>query len=272
MTDQATSGGNEKLPAAVSELQNDAGELPALAAGLVHEIKNPLGAIHLHLQLLEGYAGDIDDADLRGKVQGKIAVIKREILGLNRTLHNFFNLIRQQKSDVPESVDLNAVLHDVVSLIEPQALREGIDLRFEPEDVFPLRKVDPAFIKQIAINLVLNSIRAFDESPRPMEERVIRVRSGTQKSFAYFLVSDNGPGIPANVQAKMFEPFYSTREGKGSGLGLTLVRKMVQEMGAHLEVHSTPEQGTTFAIFFRGEDLRSDALPDAGVVVSHGKL
>lgn len=243
----------ENLPALQQWMAPPAEELPALAAGLVHEVKNPLAAIHMHLQLLEGYLDEIQEDELRAKTQKKVSIIKKEISGLDSTLHNFVSLIRPQARQKDLSVDLNQLVGDVIRLLEPQALREGIDLQYHPGATALLNSADSSFLKQIVLNLVLNSIQAFHESEIPLEERSIDVHTGRREGLPFFVVSDNGPGIPEDVQQKMFDPFFSTKQGKGSGLGLTLVKKMVGEIGGRMEVRSAPGQGASFAVILGGE-------------------
>lgn len=237
-------------------------ELPTLAAGLVHEVKNPLAAIHMHLQLLEGYLGDIDDEQLRSRIHGKVDVIKSEISSLNSTLHNFLSLIRPGAGEKEVSSDLNRLVGDVVRLLEPQALREGIDLRFEPGELSGRRNLDAAFVKQIVLNLILNSIQAFQSSgpADDVHERAIHVTTGQQQNDAgpipipFVAIADNGPGISDEVQKQIFDPFFTTKTGQGSGLGLTLVRRMVEELGGSVELSSTPGKGARFLVLFGRPD------------------
>ena len=253
MVGSALEGDSGQLPAVRSELVPDPSALPTLAAGLVHEVKNPLAAIHLHLQLLEGYMAEVDDDQLRRKMQEKVSIIKNEIHGLNRTLHNFISFLRPRSDGKDVAVDLNETLRGVVDLLEPQALRDGIDVHFDPNDIGYVHNVDVTFIKQIALNLILNSIQAFRDSARPMEERRILVRTGRREGLAFFLVADNGPGMSEVTRARVFDPFCSTKGESGSGLGLTLVQRMVAELGGALEIHTIEGEGTTFAVFLGGK-------------------
>lgn len=234
-------------------------DLPALAAGMVHEVKNPLAAIHLHLQLLEGYASEIHETDTREKIQKKVGIIKKEILNLNRTLMEMIRLIKPQPVEKEVAFDINGLIAEIVEFLEVQALREGIDLHFKSQPLPQLPSVDPVFIKQIVMNLILNSIQAFQESDIPPEKRKLTVATGLKDQAVFISVSDNGPGIPDDVQQKIFEPFFSTKK-EGSGLGLTLVRRMVQEMGGRIEIRSAPNQGTRCTIFLSaGKLLSADA-------------
>ncbi len=220
-------------------------ELPPLAAGLVHEVKNPLAAIHLHLQLLESYIAQVRDPDLREKMQGKARVIKTEIMNLNSTLQDFLRALREERVE-KQIGDLNKVVREVIELLEPQAKQGDILLAFHPGPVSDSTVFEPTFVKQILVNLILNSVQAF-ESAREQRNKSILVETGMEGKNAFFRVRDNGPGIPPEVQARIFEPFFSTKE-EGSGLGLSLVQKMTGEMGGDVRVHSVPDHGAEFTI------------------------
>lgn len=226
-------------------------DLPAVAASLVHEVKNPLAAIHLHLQLLEGYTGEIEDDEVRKKIVEKVQFIKKEILGLNQSLHQFLRLLRPETEGPAQiAVDLNALIRDIVAFLEPQAAAQRVHLRFEPGEIAAAGSIDPVFVKQILVNLILNAIQAFENAPEetPPKPREISLSSGQIRSVNFVRVHDNGPGIPAEVQERIFEPFYSTKT-EGSGLGLALVQKMIREMGGHIDLHSSPAEGTEFTVY-----------------------
>ncbi len=223
-------------------------DLPAVAASLVHEVKNPLAAIHLHLQLLEGYTGEIADEAVRTKIVEKVQFIKKEILGLNQSLHQFLRLLRPDQpaaSQIP--VELNALVRDVVAFLEPQARTQSVRLTFLPGEIALESRTDPVFVKQIVINLILNAIQAFEQS-RAREGHEITLSTGQIRGVNFVRVRDNGPGIPTEAQERIFEPFFSTKK-EGSGLGLALVQKMVREMGGHIDLHSSPAEGTEFTVY-----------------------
>ncbi|MBL8021759.1 MAG: HAMP domain-containing histidine kinase [Leptospirales bacterium] len=224
-------------------------ELPPLAAGLVHEVKNPLAAIHLHLQLLESYISQVKDPELRGKMIDKAAVIKREIVGLNQTLHDFLRRLRNAAPVEKQIGNLNTVVEDVITLLAPQAEHENIKLIFHPGEL-TASTFEPTFVKQILVNLILNSVEAFAHAP-PQKDKEIQVETGMEGKHPYLRVRDNGPGIPPELQVKIFEPLFSTKE-EGSGLGLALVQKMTGQMGGDVRVHSQPGHGAEFTIVLGG--------------------
>ena len=248
--------GRERVPGPVH--WEHPSDLPAVAAGLVHEVKNPLAAMHMHLQLLEGYIAEVQEPDLRAKMERKVGVIKSEISHLNQSLQDFIRLIRTERENVLPTVDFSQTIGEVVTFLEPQALREGIEVKFMPGKIGGAVKVDRSFVRQIVMNLVLNSIQAFEKSDRPLEERRILVTTGARDPFVFVRVSDNGPGIPEDLQSRIFDPFYSTKE-KGSGLGLALVQRMIAAMGGHVEVESRPGEGTDFTVLIGGPGLLASA-------------
>lgn len=240
MTDRQTEGRPEERQLAA--LPRD---LPPAAAGLVHEVKNPLAAIHLHMQLLESMIHQVKDSDLRDRMIGKAGLIKREILGLNQTLQDFLRMVRQERVE-RQIGDLNQVVREIVELLLPQAQTHGMELSFSAGDLEENLVFEPTFVKQVLINLILNSIQAFEGMPEDSEKKIL-VQTGMENGHPFMRVTDNGPGIAPEVQARIFDPFFSTRE-EGSGLGLALVQKMAGQMGGEVNVESIPGQGARFTV------------------------
>ena len=247
MQDDNPTSENRNLPALQAEILKNS-ELPALAAGLVHEVRNPLAAIHLQLQLLAGYAGEIQEEELRDKIKGKIEMIQKQVLGLNDILQEFIHLIRPQRQEKEVRPNINGVVGEIVNFIEPQAKRAGIHISFDPQDLTETKSIDPVFVKQILYNLLLNSIQAFEESKIPENERQMNVSTGMEDRRPFIRVEDNGPGIAPEDQARIFDAFF-TRKSSGSGLGLALVKKMAGEMGGHIDFNSKLGEGTRFTVY-----------------------
>lgn len=221
--------------------------LSVLAAGMVHEVKNPLSAIHLHLQLLENQISQVESGELRDQMHRRIEIIKHEILGLNQTLQEFIRLIRSETQPIAQT-GLNQIVESVAELLLPQIEKHQIQLTLNLGGLPQSAKIDSAFLKQVLINLILNSIQSFDDIT-DNRDRKITVTTGQELAGFYLQIEDNGLGIAPEDQEKIFEPFYTTK-ATGSGLGLSLVRKMMIEMGGHVDLVSTPSKGTRFTLFF----------------------
>ena len=234
-------------------------QMPALAAGIVHEIKNPLAAIHLHLQMLEASLLEVSDEDLQQKLKSRVDIIKKEVLSLNDVLQDFIHLIRSERTVRTSSDYLNNILSAVIRLMEPQARKAGTEISFESGELKPGAEIHAGFIKQMVINLILNAIQALQQSDRPSGQREVRISTGQENDQNFIRIQDNGPGISTEDQNKIFEPFFTTRED-GSGLGLALVKKMITEMGGWIDVSSDPRHGTAFTIYFGGKTALQDSV------------
>lgn len=234
------------LQNSLPQLQNET--LPVLAAGLAHEIKNPLAAIHLHLQLLENQIFLIDNPQIKENLLKRVQIIKREIISLNKLLQEFIKLIRSEKRTYYVE-ELNEIIPSIILLLEPQAKKANIEILFQKGELPKKFAIDPVFIKQILINLIINSIQAFHVDPDRTKNRKIQITTGIENGTPFLRIMDNGPGIPEKYQKKIFEPFFTTKQ-EGSGLGLSLVKKMVEEMNASIDFISKEGEGTIFTIYF----------------------
>jgi len=242
--------------------------LPVMAAGLIHEVRNPLSAIHLHLQLLENQILQVEDEELRLQMSKRVNIIKLEILALNQTLQDFIRLIRSETRSIAHT-GVNEIVEQVVDLLSPQARAAQIEVQVHLTDEAQNLQIDTSFLKQSLINLILNSIQSFDSLSDEFKnrDRQIIISTGTENGVFYLRVEDNGAGIQPKDQEKIFDPFFTTKTS-GSGLGLSLVRKMMLEMNGRVEVDSSPGQGTRFTLFF-GQALAS--LPNPNTKADQGE-
>lgn len=224
-------------------------DLPVVAASLVHEVKNPLAAIHLHLQLLQSYTARVDDPALRDTLHTKIDFIKNEISSLNNTLQEFIRKIKPDAAPGAQKSSINQIVRETLELLEIQAHSRDIELQLHLNLIDGAQAEDAIMLKQVLINLILNAMEALSENDRGALERkgLIAVETGSVQKVPFVRVHDNGPGIPPDLQEKIFDPFFTTRK-EGSGLGLAIVKKMVLEAGGQIELDSGPE-GTDFTVY-----------------------
>jgi PAS domain S-box-containing protein len=231
------------------ELERRAAEAEAMAAigsltaGLAHEIRNPLNAAVLQLELLQRSAAKLEDAALKERIDLRVNVVRQELERLTRLLGDFLNLAKPRALDLT-TVDLGQLLGDVAALQEPVAKTAGLTLasRLEPGGL--LARGEPALLKQVVVNLVVNAIDAMRERGHG---RIDVVCHNTSANRVELSVEDDGPGIPEEIRQRMFVPFVTSKEA-GTGLGLTIVKRIVDRHGGTIAVSSTAGRGTRVSV------------------------
>lgn len=208
--------------------------LGELAAGLAHEIRNPLA----------GIAGVIDiigrDLPPSSPARQVLAEVKQEVLHIKNILSDLLDYARPKQPVVHEA-DLWATAERAVSLARQQILSRPIQMELVKGGELPQIEHDPAQIQQVLLNLLLNAIQALDG------EGQVRVELSSDSEFAVVRVRDTGRGIPPQAIANIFRPFFTTKGG-GTGLGLSLARRIVQDHGGTISVASVQGQGTEFTV------------------------
>lgn len=206
-----------------------------LTAGVAHEVRNPLGIIRASVQLME------ESGDNRATVHDAAEVIKHEIDRLDRVIKALLDFGRPSVPTM-RPVELRRVLEEVVLFTRKFADRSHVEIVEEYADDVPDVVGDPEQLKQVFVNLISNAVQAMSE-----EGGTLSVSIGSEDEFVFARFSDTGPGIAADAVGRVFDPFYSTRDD-GTGLGLTIVHRIVDEHGGHIEVASDPGTGTAFTV------------------------
>jgi signal transduction histidine kinase len=214
-----------------------------MAAGLAHEIRNPLGAI-------KGAAQCLDPKRLPGEEGEFLEVIVEEVNRLNGVVSAFLDYSRPLKQTFGPT-DLNEVVTRTVRLIQNE-MPKGIELQVEQEEALPRVEADAEQLKQVLINLVQNAMQAMADTGGSITVKTVRPDRFTDfrsagDSFVELHVTDTGPGIPQEQQPHVFVPFYTTKQ-KGTGLGLAISQRIVKNHGGTLSVRSKPGEGATFII------------------------
>lgn len=215
--------------------------LGTLAAGVAHEIRNPLTAINVRLHSLK------KNLVANSSEQEDALVIGHEIQRLERIVQEFLQFARPAEPKLL-TVSADSLLARMQSLFGPQLEKTSIRLKLESVPDIWVR-VDPHQIEQVLINLIQNAA----ESMEGDGTITLRARTGTARlatrarSVVMLEVSDTGKGIPPEVQKRMFDPFFTTKE-EGTGLGLAISSRIVEKHGGALECHSEMNRGTTFTI------------------------
>lgn len=240
--------------------------LGAMAAGLAHEVKNPLGSIKGAAQLLEeilegGDGGKNEEATAREFA----GIILEEVNRLDRVVGTFLDYARPNVGD-PVPIDINAAVRRTLRILSSQQT-DNVDLVLELGETIPRASIDPEKFRQVLMNLVRNAIQAIDGAGRVTvatshRKRGVTVRGdsaaisadGAARDAGWVEVSvrDTGPGISALVLKYLFIPFFTTKD-RGTGLGLALSQSIIQNAGGTIEVHTPPGAGATFTVVLPAE-------------------
>lgn len=222
-----------------------------LTGGLAHEIKNPLSTIGLNLQLLQETLDEADLADPQGgRMRRRIDALTSEVERLRGILEDFLRFTGRMKLD-REPTQLNGLVDELVDFYEPQALQSDVRLRCTLAEGLPDVVIDRKLIKQAVLNLLINATQAMVKAKYDgvahggADELIIRTEAEADQVVLH--VIDTGPGIDEATLERIFEPYFSTKRG-GSGLGLATSRRIVEEHGGSLTVHTDPGRGSDFAI------------------------
>jgi signal transduction histidine kinase len=219
-----------------------------LTGGVAHEIKNPLNAIALHLEVLRAKTAG-HDPDIEKEIQ----IISAEITRLDRVVKTFLDFNRPVELQVRE-VDLAQLAREVGTLVQPEASKNSVEITVKAEPEVFMRG-DRDLIKQAMLNVVVNGV----ESMKSGGEVAIEARR--DGSECVLSVRDRGPGIPPDVRKKIFNLYFTTK-GKGSGIGLAMTFRVVQLHNGTIDFTSEPGKGTTFWLRFPAIERESSEALD----------
>ncbi len=209
-----------------------------LAAGVAHEVNNPLGGI---LTCVENMKAEPENREMRERY---LDLIHDGMTRIERTVANLLDFSRQRGMD-PEPTSINHNLRHVAELVDFQARKAGVKIEFDLDPEEPLASADHFQMEQLFLNLVLNAIQAMPEGG------VLTLRTRRAEARVVAEVRDTGGGIPDSIRDRIFDPFFTTREvGEGTGLGLTVSDAIVAAHGGRIEAESLPGEGTVFRVSF----------------------
>jgi len=211
-------------------------KLGRLTSGVAHEVKNPLNAMTIHLELLKERLGTS-----RELVQDNLDVIGNEIKRLDRAVQGFLKFVRPQELALT-SVDLNALLRELEALLSPQWQPAGVQFVADLDPELHSIRADEELLRQTFLNILLNGCQAM-----PNGGTVRAATTLEQGEYVQVTISDEGIGIPAEDLEKIFSLYYTTKAG-GTGIGLSLAYRIVQLHDGSIDVSSEVGKGTTFVV------------------------
>jgi signal transduction histidine kinase len=235
--------------------------LTLLAAGVAHEIGNPLNSLHIHLQLMERQVHKLD-RDARQELQESIDIARSEVNRLDSIVTQFLRAIRPSNPELhPENV--NTIVEEAVRFFTPEIQDRNVAVEQELRSDVPLLQIDRDQMKQAFYNVIKNSLEAM--------KRHGTLRIHTDRDDTHVLVSftDTGSGMSAENLGRVFEPYFTTKPS-GTGLGLLIVRRIVREHGGELSIESSEGEGLTLTIRLPYIDKRVRML-EAGSANSDNK-
>ncbi len=219
--------------------------LGEMAAGLAHEIKNPLGSIRGSAEILS------DDYPPGSKKYELLQVLAKEISRLNRVVEEFLSFARPRPLRL-QKTDINKTLDTVVSQIEIEAGESGLEIKKNFDTSIREAFFDEEKLHQVFLNIAMNAASCMNRNGR-LEITTGR-RTFQGKSSITVTFRDTGPGIPKENIEKIFNPFFSTK-ARGTGLGLSISHIIVQSHGGHMEVDSKPGKGSVFTVILPAKQV-----------------
>ena len=211
--------------------------LGSLAAGLQHEIKNPLSALSLHIQLLrERLARELLDEE----VQELLDVLRTEVARIGSVLDSFRNYASFEELG-RSWVDVATLIEKLVRFLQPQSEKQNVVVKVDvPQQSLGQIEADSVRLEQVLLNLALNALAAMPNGG------ILQFRLGQVDDSLCISIADTGSGIPAEIQSQVFDPYFTTRSS-GTGMGLALCDKIVRQHSGSIDFRTSPA-GTEFSI------------------------
>lgn len=229
--------------------------LTLLAAGVAHEIGNPLNSLDIHLQLMQRRVKKLA-ARSRDELDESLTIARQEVARLDHIITQFLRAIRPQPLNL-QNHPLNGVVEETLNFLKGEIQNRDVLVEVEWDSSLPPLPMDRDQLKQAFYNIIRNAIQAMRTGG------ILRIRTGSDDTHQFAAFSDTGGGIAPEQISRVFEPYFTTKEG-GTGLGLLIVRRIVRAHGGEVIIESVPGQGLTLTVRLPRFDRRVRLLEAAG--------
>jgi PAS domain S-box-containing protein len=226
--------------------------LQLLAAGVAHEIGNPLNSLAIHLQLLERRLRKLPEAE-QEQLLHPLEIARDEIKRLDTIVTQFLRAIRPTPLQRTRQ-DINSIIRDTAEFLEPELKSRNILLEIELASALPVLDVDQDQLKQAFFNIVKNASEAMKQGG------LLKIRTGSESEWVNITFTDTGGGMSNETMARVFEPYFTTKIG-GSGLGLMITQRVVRAHGGEVVIESDPGKGLRLTIRLPRHDRQVEMLP-----------
>ena len=227
-----------------SEEEENLNALILLSAGLAHEIGNPLNSLNIHLQLMRREIQNSDGSGKKRAIEENLCIAEREIQRLDEIVQKFLSAVRPS-SLKKEIISLKETIKETCKMLESEMKKKSIKLQIRiPKEMPFLIEADKGKIQQILINLLKNSYESIQKKGN------ISIELTDRKYEIMICIKDDGEGIKPENLAKIFQPYCSFKKN-GNGLGLFLVKKLIQEHGGKISIEGIPQEGTDVTIYLQ---------------------
>ena len=225
------------------EHSNKLASIGRLAAGVAHEINNPLSIINQKAGLVQDFIEMSEEFTHRKTIMDTLDGIQDSVLRCKTITHRLLGFARQEDVHT-ELLDINVILREVIDFLAKEATYAQIRIDFDLDETVPTILCDRTQLQQIFLNITSNAIDAIGSNGR-----IILATSQIDDDNIMVSITDDGPGISEEVKKHIFDPFFTTKEtGKGTGLGLSITYGLIQKLGGEIDVISEVGKGTTFEI------------------------
>ncbi|MEX0332266.1 MAG: nitrogen regulation protein NR(II) [Puniceicoccaceae bacterium] len=225
-----------------------------LAAGVAHELGNPLNSLNIHLQVMQRQLQKMKQTDGLEKLGKSMEVCAGEVERLDSIITHFLEAVRPREPDLHD-MDVIAPLEESIEFLGPELEGAGVRVDIELDSSLPLVQGDRDQVKQVFFNIIKNARQAMTAGG------IIKIRAFADDEFVYIQIGDTGEGIPQENLRKVFQPYFSTKR-EGHGLGMMIVERIMRDHGGQIGIDSRPSVGTLVTLQFPQKHRRIRLLKD----------